>query len=122
MESIIKYALSVENLCAVMEMSELKSHISNPILLQELYIVERLPPQIRLIWGIYKQTLITTDLLAFSTWFFHVGRAATEVMPFCAPTDNRVERGVKRHDHQKTCLVCKKKLSIRRSMPEFHRS
>lgn len=41
LESIVDFALAVQNLCAVVEASGLATHLNNPVLLQEL--VEKLP-------------------------------------------------------------------------------
>lgn len=81
LDSIVKYSLDVENICATMQMAGCSSHLNNPILLQEL--VERLPPIIRLNWSIYRQTLPTTDISHFSTWLFELGRAANDITFTC---------------------------------------
>lgn len=53
--SIVDYALSVQNLNGTIETSGLINENNNSLLIHEL--VDRLPPTIKLSWGIYKINL-----------------------------------------------------------------
>lgn len=77
LESIITFALSVQNLCSTIEASGLTAHLYNPSLLQEL--VEKLPSQIKLNWAVYRQNILDVNLATFSKWFFQLAEAASSV-------------------------------------------
>lgn len=77
LESIIHFSLEVDNMCRMMEVTGLSAHLNNPCLLQEL--MEKLPPQIKLNWGMFKQTVSLVDLSVFNDWLAKYARAASEV-------------------------------------------
>ncbi|GBP17521.1 hypothetical protein EVAR_74115_1 [Eumeta japonica] len=49
LESIIEFAINVQNICATMESCGLESHLNNPMLVKEL--VDKLPNQHKLNWA-----------------------------------------------------------------------
>ncbi|XP_055910918.1 uncharacterized protein LOC129945285 [Eupeodes corollae] len=113
LESILKYSLEVESICATMEVSGCSSHLNNPILLQEL--VERLPPTLRLNWSIYKQTLSIINISQFSSWLFEVGRAANDVIFSGISSPEQKSRQERSHLNihnevvtSKKCKICEK--------------
>lgn len=77
LDTLINYALSVQNLCGTITASGLIAHQSNPMLLQEL--TDKLPTSIKLNWAIYRQGLPAVDLIIFSRWLFNVAQAASTV-------------------------------------------
>lgn len=77
LESVIDFALSVQNLCGVMEACGLLSHLNNPTILQEL--VGKLPASIKLNWAYYQQTTAASNLSTFSEYMFRLAQAASSV-------------------------------------------
>lgn len=80
LETIISFALSVENLCATMETSGLISYLQNPSLLKEL--VDKLPAQMRLNWALYKSNFENVTITTFSSWIAEIAEAACEVVHY----------------------------------------
>lgn len=77
LESIINFSLSVDNVCATIAASGLVNHLSNPLLLQEL--VDKLPSNLKLQWGMVKQQFLSPTLNEFGVWLSDIARAASEV-------------------------------------------
>lgn len=93
LETVIAFALAVQNLVGVMEASGLRAHLSNPLLLQEL--VDKLPSNLKLQWAMHQQTLAVADLVSLSSWLTPVAQAAISVTissSLAAPPETRSER------------------------------
>ena len=87
LETIVNFALSVQNLCATVESSGLTAHLNNPTLLQEL--TDKLPPQIRLNWALYKQNTTAANIVTLGSWLFEIARAVTDVSVFTTNEDSK---------------------------------
>ncbi|XP_058170061.1 uncharacterized protein LOC131285222 [Anopheles ziemanni] len=80
MQSIVDYGIAVEELCATIKSSGLQEQMYRATLLPEL--VERLPPNLRLMWGMYRCTLVgSVTLDQFGAWMKTVTQAAVSVTP-----------------------------------------
>ncbi|XP_062556758.1 uncharacterized protein LOC134221586 [Armigeres subalbatus] len=79
LETIIQFGLTVQNLCGHLE--AVGSHLSNPILLQEL--VDKLPANIKFNWALYQESLPVVDLKTFSEYMRKVTTATSGVTNFC---------------------------------------
>ena len=77
LETLVAFALSVQNLGATMEASNLVTHMIYPMLLQEL--TDKLPPQIKLNWNMHKRTITSVSISSFATWLQDMADAASEV-------------------------------------------
>ena len=77
LQTVVTFALAVQNLSSTMEASGLVAHLNNPTLLQEL--TDKLPPQIKINWAIYKQTCTVISISTFSEWLFQIAQAANDV-------------------------------------------
>lgn len=77
LDSLIKFSLSVQNLCGTMEASGLMAHLYNPMLMQEL--TDKLPAHIKLNWAIFQQTVPAPNLSTLSQWLFQIAQAASTV-------------------------------------------
>ncbi|XP_055914878.1 uncharacterized protein LOC129948078 [Eupeodes corollae] len=77
LDTLVAFALSVQNIVATMEAAGLTSHLNNPCLMQEL--TDKLPFQTKLNWGVFKLNKQNIDLTTFSSWLFQVAQAACEV-------------------------------------------
>lgn len=86
LDTLITFALAVQNICAIMEANHLQNHINNPCLLQEL--VDKLPPMLKLNWSIHKQGLGDVNLTHFSSWLFNLAQAASDLQD-SANTDKK---------------------------------
>ncbi|XP_062703946.1 uncharacterized protein LOC134286352 [Aedes albopictus] len=90
LETIVDFAVSVQNFCATVDACGLEEYFYNMTFLHEL--VNKLPPSIKLSWAQYRLSLPTVNLMSFSNWLYTLAEAAT---PPCA-------KGV-----VDSCLVCK---------------
>jgi len=77
LSSIIKYALAVKNLCAVIESTQLSSHMNNPYLMQE--ILDKLPSSLKLEWSQYKRKTSHVTLISMGNWLYDIAKAASDV-------------------------------------------
>ena len=121
LESIIEYAVSVQNLCATIEASGLSSHLNNPSLQQEL--TEKLPPTLKLNWAMYKPTLTNTNIATLGNWIMQIAQAASEVsIPIYKTSEqnqninDRKKERVNSHRPEnsfkgKSCIICKQNCS-----------
>ncbi|XP_055910928.1 uncharacterized protein LOC129945299 [Eupeodes corollae] len=115
LETIIHFSLEVDNMCRMMEVTGLSAHLNNPCLLQEL--VEKLPAQIKLNWGMFKQTISCADLSVFNDWIAKYAAAASEVTvtvpySFEQKTNKRTKAIINIHQEEKPqddnkCPACK---------------
>ncbi|XP_058128544.1 uncharacterized protein LOC131292823 [Anopheles ziemanni] len=114
LQTIVDYGVAVEELCATVRNSGLHEQLVNAALLQEL--VDRLPPHLRLDWGLHRRAMPSTvSLESFGTWMNAITDAAILVTPPVQEAPKRAEvRRVYSH-HEGTedndrprCLVCNK--------------
>lgn len=68
---------SVDNLCATMEATNMNAYLNNPSLINEL--VEKLPSETKLSWGIYCDEVSENNLRHFSDWLRKRAYAAIRV-------------------------------------------
>ncbi len=78
--SLVHYSISVQNLCGTLETAGMANIMRNILLVQEL--VDKLPPQIKLNWGIYKINLSEVTLKHLSDWLYEIAKAACSVTTF----------------------------------------
>ncbi|XP_055584843.1 uncharacterized protein LOC129737708 [Uranotaenia lowii] len=123
LDSLIRFGMSVEQLCDHLNAANLRNHFSNPTLLEEL--VEKLPSSNQLEWVRFKRNFDDPTLLEFGQFMKQIVIDASEVITVTPPKqDNRSER-IKprekvhlnahiqapeeirsRHVEKKPCLVC----------------
>lgn len=116
LEILINFSVSVDNLCATMEASNMSEYINNPLLMQEL--LEKLPPNLKLDWASFKNRCPTNNLITFQEWLHEIAERACSVMPMNAwkaetsfkPKEKHhfnvhVESSPKR-DSTNNCLLC----------------
>lgn len=77
LESVMEFGLAVQNLVDHLEAAHQESHLTNPILIQQL--VEKLPGPLRLDWGIYKKHYPMPTLRTFGKFMSQLVSAASEV-------------------------------------------
>lgn len=123
LQSIIDFALSVQNLCAVMESSGLTQHINNPMLLQEL--VCKLPAQISMNWGMYTLSTPMANLSHFSSWLYQMAEAASMVSvgttsTFSEPSSNKSTKA-KGHVNAHTAQTVEDDPEILKEMEKLNR-
>ena len=92
-ETLMKFALSVQNLYATLEASSLEAHLNNPVLLQNL--IDKLPTELKYNWAMYKRQFAVTTLSSYNEWLTDVAQATYEVniptTSFCT-NENKVEK------------------------------
>ena len=104
METIVQFALSVENLVSTMEAAKLQDHLSNPLLLEEL--VNKLPSHLKMNWGRHKRTApnSTALLTTLSKWLYSIVEDICEATPNVIPlnTDNNEKKSFRGKDYVNT--------------------
>ncbi|XP_058814579.1 uncharacterized protein LOC131678438 [Topomyia yanbarensis] len=77
LDTLVTFGLTVQNLCGHLKAVGMVSHLSNPILLQEL--VDKLPPTVKFNWALYQQQLPIVDLDSFGNYMAKVASATVGV-------------------------------------------
>ncbi|XP_055633596.1 uncharacterized protein LOC129773944 [Toxorhynchites rutilus septentrionalis] len=77
LESLVNFGLVVQNLCSHLQSMGMEAHLSNPTLLEEL--VDKLPANIKLDWGLYQRQLFVVDMRAFGDYMSTIISAASKV-------------------------------------------
>ncbi|XP_053692049.1 uncharacterized protein LOC128740530 [Sabethes cyaneus] len=78
LESLVNFALTVENLVATIEACGVQDFMYNASLKFEL--VDRLPPTLRLDWAKYTRGNLAPNLADFSKWLYSMAEDASAVM------------------------------------------
>ncbi|XP_062557226.1 uncharacterized protein LOC134222097 [Armigeres subalbatus] len=78
LETLVDFAVSVENFCATVDACGLDEYLYNTSLLHQL--VSKLPPTIKLNWAQYRISIPGVNLAAFSTWMYSLAEAASTVI------------------------------------------
>ncbi|XP_062540921.1 uncharacterized protein LOC134208963 [Armigeres subalbatus] len=78
LESLVNFALTVENIVATIEVCGVRDFVYNASL--KLELVERLPPTLRLDWARYIRGNPAPNLLDLSTWLYAMAEDASAVM------------------------------------------
>ncbi|XP_058456660.1 uncharacterized protein LOC131434043 [Malaya genurostris] len=96
LETLVTFEREVRNLVTYIEAANLHSHLSNPMLLTEL--VGKLPPSLRLDWGLHSQRVPQVTLKAFSDYVSCIKTAACHVnLPVdCGGEGGGVKRGARK--------------------------
>lgn len=123
-DSIIRYALEVENISVTMKIAKLSEHLWNPILLSEM--VERLPCQLKLEWATHKFNNPESNIEVFGLWLKQ--KAMTYATILVKPPNilSSSEKHKSRHSfniHQESeprkCIVCAEKCDNLESCEKF---
>ncbi|XP_062537655.1 uncharacterized protein LOC134205975 [Armigeres subalbatus] len=80
LETLVNFGLVVQNLVGHLIAANQQAHLTNPTLLQEL--VDKLPPNLRLDWALYKKNVRPVDLGTFSEYMSVIASAASDVAHF----------------------------------------
>lgn len=112
LDSIVQYAVSVQNVSESMTNSGSRDHLYNPLLLQEM--VEKLPSPIKLQWAEYRSEFSEINIEMFSSWLFEKAMKITDVMgttpKFGVDSKNKSPNFLNFHGNQlrNDCLICDK--------------
>ncbi|XP_036347859.1 uncharacterized protein LOC118757236, partial [Rhagoletis pomonella] len=117
LETIVDFAIAVQNICATIKASGLASHLSNPELEQKL--VSKLPGLLPMYWGVHKQGLSNCNLQTFSDWLFHLAQGANCVLVPTEQTKVRKRGAVNHHHKTVSCIVCKENCSALSNCDSF---
>ncbi|XP_058816165.1 uncharacterized protein LOC131679452 [Topomyia yanbarensis] len=77
LETLVDFAVHVQNFCATVESCGLKEYMYNITLLHQL--VSKLPPTLKLSWAQHRRELLTVNLATFSAWIYSLAEAASSV-------------------------------------------
>ncbi|XP_049291206.1 uncharacterized protein LOC125768064 [Anopheles funestus] len=92
LESLIQFAISVDEMCATVRTNGVEDRYDGP-LLDEL--VGCLPPMVKLMWGLHRITLTKVNLAAFGKWMQTIKQAAQSVTNPAAHSDRNKHHGSK---------------------------
>lgn len=90
LETVVNFALSVENLCATIEACNLNEYIYNASLRYEL--IDKLPSSLKLDWSKFSRDTPTPKLSDFGHWLYSVAEDASNVMMLEVPVKTRVRK------------------------------
>ncbi|XP_062704152.1 uncharacterized protein LOC134286544 [Aedes albopictus] len=77
LETLVDFAVSVQNFCATVDSCGLEEYMYNVSLLHQL--VGKLPPSIKLNWAQHRKTQLAVNLATFSEWIYSLAGAASTV-------------------------------------------
>ncbi|XP_062557815.1 uncharacterized protein LOC134222672 [Armigeres subalbatus] len=80
LETFINFGITVKQLCDHLEAAQLRDHLNNPMLVQEL--VDKLPPSYKLDWVRFKRGKIDSPLRMFSNFTTEIVSDVSEVTEF----------------------------------------
>ncbi|XP_058834623.1 uncharacterized protein LOC131691898 [Topomyia yanbarensis] len=78
LETIVDFAVNVQNFCATVDACGIADYMYNISLLHQL--VSKLPPTIKLDWARYRQTLSVINLSTFGEWIYSLAEAASAII------------------------------------------
>ncbi|XP_055643384.1 uncharacterized protein LOC129779750 [Toxorhynchites rutilus septentrionalis] len=90
LETIVDFAVSVQNFCATVDACGLEDHLYNVALLQQL--VGKLPPSIKLDWAYYRQSISRVNLATFGNWLYSLAEAASTVTTPISFEPNKIRK------------------------------
>ncbi|XP_053698951.1 uncharacterized protein LOC128745910 [Sabethes cyaneus] len=96
--TIMEFGLAVQNLVDHLKAAHQVSHLTNPVLMQEL--IEKLPEPLRLQWAMFKGQFPSVTLATFGDFMSGLVEAASEVT-FELPCINNTPRGEKQKPKEK---------------------
>ncbi|XP_053691246.1 uncharacterized protein LOC128739767 [Sabethes cyaneus] len=99
LETLVDFAVNVQNFCATVESCGLEEYMFNVSLLHQL--VGKLSSNIRLSWAQYRRTQSKVNLATFSAWLYSLAEAASSVtFPYQAtPTRTEVRKTTKKETY-----------------------
>ncbi|XP_058467437.1 uncharacterized protein LOC131439240 [Malaya genurostris] len=77
LETIVEFAVSVQNFCATVDACGLEDHLYNVSLLQQL--VNKLPSSIKLDWARHRRSVPRVNLATFGNWVYSLAEVISTV-------------------------------------------
>ncbi|XP_062716211.1 uncharacterized protein LOC134291877 [Aedes albopictus] len=108
LETVVEFGLVVQNLVDHLKAAKQYTHLSNPILMQEL--VEKLPGSLKMDWAIYQSKQPYATLATFGDFMTGLLEAASQVT-FEIPSQSRNIRGEQRRPKEKGLLYAHSTMS-----------
>ncbi|XP_062541184.1 uncharacterized protein LOC134209208 [Armigeres subalbatus] len=93
LETVVNFALTVENLVATIQACEVGDFVYNSSLRYEL--VERLPSSLKMDWARYSRERPNPTLIDFSAWLYTTAEDASTVMICSSSSEQRSRQGKK---------------------------
>ncbi|XP_036332247.1 uncharacterized protein LOC118743590 [Rhagoletis pomonella] len=95
MDTLINFALAVQNYRATMQAIGLSDYLNDPMLINKL--LTKLPCDLKLDWGRFRMTRLRVDLMVFDEWLFSLATCASQVTPLgYAPTQAELKSSHRR--------------------------
>ncbi|XP_067635019.1 uncharacterized protein [Eurosta solidaginis] len=79
LNTLVNFALAVQNYRATMQAIGLEDYLNDPMLLNDL--ISRLPCDLRLDWGKHRMFHARVDIALFDEWLFNLATCASQVTP-----------------------------------------
>ncbi|XP_059225672.1 uncharacterized protein LOC131997855 [Stomoxys calcitrans] len=130
LETLIHFALAVQNYRTTMQAMGLSEYLNDPMLLNEL--VDKLPCDLKLDWGRYRFSSSHVDISVFDGWLYNLAACASQVTSFVPTCNDESKKHIKERinvhdvtDDKKeganTAIVCSKCKQSHRlaECPEF---
>ncbi|XP_037041773.1 uncharacterized protein LOC119078376 [Bradysia coprophila] len=96
LKSLVKFAISVQNLCSTIKAFNSVEHLRNPSMLKDL--VEKLPTQVKLNWAFYKQTVVDVNLSTLADWLYALATVASDVV--ITVPDSQADKKIRKDDNK----------------------
>ncbi|XP_062715437.1 uncharacterized protein LOC134291545 [Aedes albopictus] len=96
LETLVDFAVNVQNFCATVDSCGLEEYMYNVSLLHQL--VGKLPPSIKLNWAQHRKTQLAVNLATFSEWIYSLAEAASTVT---FPTESAQEKPMRNEPRRK---------------------
>lgn len=106
LETLINFALSVQNYRATMQAMGLADFLNDPILLNEF--IDKLSSDLKLDWGRYRIAFARVDIVIFDTWLFTLATCATQTMshvPITTINTNEETIGYRKQSKERIFLL-----------------
>lgn len=88
LETLVDYAMEVNNVSSTIESAKLGYHLSNPTLIQEL--VDKLPIHTKIEWAKFKATQFNVTLKTLANWLYNLAEiVCTVTIPSSSKPENK---------------------------------
>lgn len=77
LQSLVKFSMSVQNICGTIKTANLTDHLKNPNLMKQL--VDKLPASLQLQWASHKQSISGADMNTLGKWLYELAKLASSI-------------------------------------------
>lgn len=103
LETLIHFALAVQNYRATMQAIGLNDYLNDPMLINDL--LSKLPGEMKLDWGRRRIAVARVDIVVFDDWLYTLATCASQVTPFSSTLAAAAEEKSNRNLRRERVLV-----------------